>query len=98
MIRITYIKKNGDIITRYSSLYPMYKIGEINGFGWKVVNIEYQYNKKYYSRVEYDKRLNNYFKRNKVFKKLKKNFYSMFRLIRNICVLYVVYSYIVLIK
>ena len=32
-----------------------YKIGEITSMGWKVLNIEYEYNNKYYSKYDYNK-------------------------------------------
>lgn len=31
-----------------------YKIGEITSMGWKVLNIEYEYKNKFYSKYEYE--------------------------------------------
>lgn len=53
MIQVTYQKNNGSIFQRHRETVPDYKIGEITSMGWKVLNIEYEYNNKYYSQFEY---------------------------------------------
>lgn len=53
MLQITYQKKDGDIIQRYRNTELPYKIGDTTSMGWKVLNIEYEYNNKYYSKRDY---------------------------------------------
>lgn len=55
MIQITYQKRDGSIMQRIRNTTLPYKIGEITSMGWKVLNIEYEYNNKYYSYYEYNK-------------------------------------------
>lgn len=55
MIQITYQKRNGNIIKRLRKTLLPYKIGETTSMGWKVLNIEYEYNKKYYTHSEYNR-------------------------------------------
>ena len=58
MMQITYQKKDGSIIHRTRSTTLPYKIGDITSMGWKVLNIEYEYNNKFYSMNEYYELLN----------------------------------------
>ena len=39
---------------KYRNTMLPYKIGETTSMGWKVLNIEYEYNNKYYSYYEYN--------------------------------------------
>ena len=43
-MQITYQKRDGNIIQRYRNTVLPYKIGEETSMGWKVLNIEYEYN------------------------------------------------------
>lgn len=52
-MQITYQKKDGCIFQRYRNTMIPYKIGDTTSMGWKVLNIEYEYNNKYYSEQEY---------------------------------------------
>lgn len=52
-MRMIYEKKNGDILQRTVTNSP-YKIGDVNAYGWKVIDIKYLYKDKYYSSSEYD--------------------------------------------
>lgn len=54
-MQITYQKRDGSIIQKYRSTLLPYKIGDTTSMNWKVLNIEYQYNDKYYSEHEYNK-------------------------------------------
>lgn len=58
MVQITYQKPNGCIFQRYRNTTLPYKIGEITSMGWKVLNIEYEYNNKYYSEFQYNMLMN----------------------------------------
>lgn len=58
MMQITYQKQNGCILKRLRTTELPYKIGEITSMGWKVLNIEYEYNNKFYSEYNYNKLLN----------------------------------------
>jgi len=53
-MQITYQKNNGCIMQKYRNTPLPYKIGDRTSMGWKVLNIEYLYNNKYYSKHEYD--------------------------------------------
>ena len=54
MIQITYQKRDGSIMQRFRKTILPYKIGDITSMGWKVLNIEYEYNDKYYTYYEYN--------------------------------------------
>ena len=64
MMQITYQKKDGSIIQRIRNTMLPYKIGETTSMGWKVLNVEYQYNDKYYSEHEYYNLIQNNKKKN----------------------------------
>ncbi len=68
MMQITYQKKDGSIIQRIRNTMLPYKIGEETSMGWKVLNIEYEYNNKYYPEYEYNMLINK--RRKKHIKKL----------------------------
>lgn len=53
MVQVTYQKRNGCIIQKYRKTEPPYKIGEETSMGWKVLNVEYELNNKYYSSTDY---------------------------------------------
>lgn len=53
MMQITYQKKNGSIMKRYRNTILPYSIGETTSMGWKVLNIEYKYNDKFYNQYDY---------------------------------------------
>ena len=52
-MQITYQKRDGSIIQRYRNTALPYKIGQETSMGWKVLNIEHEYNNKYYTDNEY---------------------------------------------
>ena len=52
-MQITYQKRDGNIIQRYRNTMLPYKIGDETSMGWKVLNIEYEYNNKYYPEYKY---------------------------------------------
>ena len=54
MMQITYQKSNGCIIQRQRNTALPYKIGETTSMGWKVLNIEYEYNNKFYPEYKYN--------------------------------------------
>ena len=56
-MQVTYEKGNGDIVQRYVG-FSSYKVGEVTGQGWRVVDIKYKYKNKYYSSAEYNELLN----------------------------------------
>ena len=57
-MQITYQKKDGSIMQKIRNTMLPYKIGEITSMGWKVLNIEYEYEGNYYSNTEYNMLLN----------------------------------------
>lgn len=54
MTLITYQKKDGSILKRYRSTELPYKIGEKTSMGWLVLNVEYEYNNKFYDKHQYN--------------------------------------------
>ena len=54
-MQITYQKRNGCIFQRLRETALPYKIGEETSMGWKVLNIEYEYNNEFYSEHDYYK-------------------------------------------
>lgn len=58
MVQVTYQKNNGCIFKRQRNTTLPYKIGDTTSMGWKVLNIEYEYNNKFYSEYNYNKLLN----------------------------------------
>lgn len=67
-MQITYQKRDGSIIQRLRNTMIPYKIGDTTSMGWKVLNIEYEYNNQYYSKNDYNIILN---KNKKIFIKRK---------------------------
>ena len=59
MMQITYQKSNGCIIQRQRNTTLPYKIGETTSMGWKVLNIEYEYNNKFYPEYKYNMLMQN---------------------------------------
>lgn len=57
MIQMSYKNKRGDLIRRTISTSSPYKIGDTNSFGWTVVDIKYSYKGKWFSKLDYDKRV-----------------------------------------
>lgn len=53
MLQITYQKNDGSVFQRHRKTMIPYKIGDNTSMNWKVLNIEYEYNNKYYSEQEY---------------------------------------------
>lgn len=53
-MQITYQKRDGNIIHRLRETDLPYKIGDTTSMGWKVLNIEYEYNNKFYSQYNYN--------------------------------------------
>lgn len=63
MIKVTYQNKKGEIIEKYRQVYTTHKIGQTTCWGWKVLDIKYSYNGKYYSMYDYDKVISKKIKR-----------------------------------
>jgi hypothetical protein len=55
VLQVTYQKRNGVIFKRLRDTTPPYRVGEETSMGWKVLNIEYEYNNKFYPGYEYYK-------------------------------------------
>lgn len=54
MTRTTYVKPNGDIVQRETTMYNFRRVGDTNSYNWEVIKIEYKYKDKYYLPMEYD--------------------------------------------
>ena len=91
MIQITYQKRDGSIFQRFRNTTLPYKIGDETSMGWKVLNIEYEYNNKYYSYYQYNMLINK-----------RKQRYLIKKRIKEICLkniitlLYYILGYIIL--
>lgn len=79
MIKVTYQKANGEIFERIRNTLMSYRIGDTTSIGWRVLNIEYRYNNKYYSKEDYDSILDKEFYRTRKNNKIKKTFYNIYR-------------------
>ena len=66
-MQVTYQKRDGSIMQKYRNTLLPYKIGDTTSMGWKVLNIEYEHNNKFYSKNEHDVLLNK--KKQKLLKK-----------------------------
>lgn len=78
-MRITYKKKNGDIIQKIVGGYSTYRIGAVNSFGWTVENIEHLYKGKYYTEKEFRKRLSKDFNNQRKLVQIKSRLYKFYR-------------------
>lgn len=96
MIQVTYQKNNGDIIQKYRQVYTSHKIGETTCWGWKVLDIKYSYNGKYYSMYEHDKLLNKDLKKEELIIKIKKRLYIFYKDIGYSMVLLILFRYLVI--
>lgn len=54
MIIVIYQKANGQLIERRRTTTPDYRVGDKTSMGWKVIDILYYYNGKYYPRATYN--------------------------------------------
>lgn len=53
-MQITYRKNDGTIIQKYRKTVLPYNIGDMTSMGWIVLNIEYEYNNKFYPEYKYN--------------------------------------------
>lgn len=53
-MQVTYQKRDGSVIQKYRKTEPPYKIGDRTSMGWILLNVEHEYNGKYYSEYEYN--------------------------------------------
>lgn len=79
MIKITYQKANGDIFDRVRNSYCSYKIGDITSMGWSVLDIQYKYKNKYYTKNQYDEKITRSINRYKKFLAIKKQVYTIYK-------------------
>lgn len=54
MIQMTYQKKNGQIIKRTITGFSPYRVGDINSYGWEVIDIKHFYKGKWYSKRDFE--------------------------------------------
>lgn len=54
---IIYEKPDHKIVTRLRSSIPFFEIGDTTGYGWRVLDIQYLYENKFYSKKQFDKLL-----------------------------------------
>jgi hypothetical protein len=57
---IVYQKLNGDVIFRPVKNFPLVKIGDKTSMGWKVLDIQYFCNNRFYSYSKFNKLLKKY--------------------------------------
>lgn len=53
MMQITYQKRDGTTMKRLRNTMLPYSVGDTTSMGWKVINIEFEYNNKLYSEHDY---------------------------------------------
>lgn len=78
-MKITYQKRNGELIERTRTTGLPYRIGETTSMGWKVLDIQYLYNGKYYHRGEYEEKVDRAFKKEQKKRKFKTTAYRIYR-------------------
>lgn len=54
MMQVTYQKRDGSIMQKFRKTELPYRIGDETSMGWKVLNIEYEYENKFYPKYEYN--------------------------------------------
>lgn len=79
MILVTYQKRNGEILQRKRKTYTSDVIGDTTSMGWKVLDIKYSYNGKYYSLSEYNSKLAKAQKRTKRYIQIKQKFLLIYK-------------------
>lgn len=78
-MKITYQKRNGEIIERTRTTGLPYRIGDTTSMGWKVLDIQYLYNGKYYHSGEYEEKVNKAFERERKKTQFKRTAYKIYR-------------------
>lgn len=78
MTQIVYQKSNGEIIKRKLISYHTYRVGDINSYGWKVIEVLYNYRGKYYSKNDYYSILEKKEKKDKLIMKIKRNIVKIY--------------------
>lgn len=73
MRQIIWQKKNGDIVKRIITTCIDYRVGQVNSYKWKIIDIKYKHGKKWLSRYEYDKISDKKYKIDKKVFQLKKS-------------------------
>ena len=74
MYKITYQKSNGEIFDRIRNTLPIHSVGETTSMGWKILNIQWKYNKKFYSYADYNYLVKKEIERHHIYLKFKKAF------------------------
>lgn len=93
MIRITYQKRNGDIIERDITGFTTHRVGEVTSMGWKIIDIKHKYKGKYYSLNKYDKIVQRQWNIEKKLIDLKRKIYTIFKEISNLIVIIFLFKY-----
>lgn len=89
MIQMTYEKRNGDLIQRTIGGYSPYRVGDTNSYGWKVTDIKYLYNKKWYSKSEYDKLVDKNISKSRLRIKVRNTFRNLYNQLSHIILILV---------
>ena len=92
MVQTTYQKKNGELVNKITYFRGQYKIGEENGFGWKVVDIKYGFKDNYYPIYEYDKLIHKHWKRENKLDGIKKNIKKFYWFFTNFVIYMILYK------
>lgn len=99
MVQTTYQKKNGELVNKITYFRGQYKVGEENGFGWKVVDIKYKFKDNFYPMYEYDRLIQKQWKREDTIDEIKKKFKKIYIFFVNFLgymILYKILEFIVL--
>ena len=79
MIRVTYKKKNGDILQRTITTYSPYRVGDVTSMGWLVEDIKYKYKDKWYSKRDYDRLIDKAIDKQRRYIKIRKTISNIYR-------------------
>lgn len=79
MIQVTYQKRSGEVIQKLINVYTSYRVGETNGYGWKIIDMKYWYKNKFLSYHEYNTMTDKTWKRSLKFINFKRKSYKLYR-------------------
>lgn len=91
--RVMWQKKNGDIIQR-NVQWNDYKIGDVNSYGWIVVDVKYYYKNNFYSFDKYEQLVNKEIKRDRQIMLIKKNINKTYKQLIYLVELLIVIRYL----
>ena len=91
MIQITYQKRNGEIFNRIRNTYFEHRVGDTTSMGWKVLDIKYNYNGRYYNKFDYDRLITIKWNKEKKIYKFKKDLTYFYKNINHLLIFLIIF-------